>query len=66
MPYIIRCKHCGDKCSGDYCRKCSTLEKRMNVDEENRKNFEASGLKYQSPCAKCKLEIEEDDKKNKR
>ena len=66
MPIILVCKHCGDNSSGDYCRKCSTLEKRLAVDEANRENFEASGLSYESPCAKCKAEIEANDKKNKK
>lgn len=63
---IIKCKHCGDGCTGDYCRKCSTLEKRLAVDEENRKHFEANGLSYESPCAKCKAELEVIENKKKK
>ncbi len=66
MAFIIVCKHCGDKCSGDYCVKCNTLDKRLAVDEENRKNFEANGLKYESPCAKCKIELAEIERKKKK
>ena len=62
---IIKCKHCGDNSSGDYCKKCSTLEKRLAQDEANRENFEANGLKYKSPCAKCEAELEAIDKKKK-
>lgn len=66
MANIIVCKHCGDNSSGDYCRKCSTLEKRLAVDEANRIHFEENGLSYESPCAKCKADIEDKDKKNKK
>lgn len=62
MPYIVKCIHCGDGCTKDYCKKCSTLEKRLEVDENNRKNFEENGLKYQSPCKQCQKEL---DKKKK-
>jgi hypothetical protein len=65
MTVIKVCKHCQDTCSGDYCRKCSTLEKRIAQDEANRINFEENGLSYESPCKKCKTELEVIEKNNK-
>ncbi len=53
MAFIIVCKHCGDKCSGYFCVKCNSREKRLAQDEENRKHFEAHGLNYQAPCNIC-------------
>lgn len=62
---IIVCKHCGDKCSGEYCVKCNTLDKRLAQDEANREHFEANGLSFESPCAKCKAELEAIERKKK-
>lgn len=35
MAIINICKHCEEKCSGVYCRNCSTKEKRDAIDKEN-------------------------------
>lgn len=58
MAFIIVCKHCGDKCSGDYCVKCNSLEKRIEVDRANTENFRKNGMELESPCPKCQAEIE--------
>ena len=63
---IIICSHCGDKCSGEYCVKCNTLEKRIKVDKENAENFAKHGMKYESPCKKCKAELAEIERKKKK
>ncbi len=60
------CIHCGDNCGKDYCQKCSTLEKRIAVDEANAKNFKEHGQSYASPCAKCKRELEQIEAKKKK
>lgn len=58
------CCHCGDRCSGDYCVKCNSIEKRLAQDEANREHFEAHGLTYQSPCSKCVCEQSKKSKTN--
>lgn len=63
---IIVCKHCGDSCTGEYCRKCSTLEKRLAQDEANAENYEKNGLEYKSPCTKCEVELEAIENKKKK
>lgn len=52
------CSSCGDGCTKIYCGRCSTIEKRMSMDEENRINFEKNGLIFNSPCEQCKNELE--------
>ncbi len=44
------CFHCSTQCGGKYCPDCATAQKRRDMDEANRKNFEEQGL----PPYECK------------
>lgn len=53
---ICICKHCHNVLSGkgNYCPNCNSVEKRKEMDEANRKNFEEHGLVFK--CHECDIE----------
>jgi hypothetical protein len=35
--YIHLCRHCNNECSGHWCKYCSKVEQRKEMDKENKK-----------------------------